>query len=146
MKRIISTFAALAFFLTIGSGTARALSVTWAFLFPIPLPLPVWAVDHPHSLVTIGFLFPIWLPLPFYNYNKYGPVEPKFSELKDGKVPADAVAYIDGKDMGPALKAEAKPPELPDGKHTFELRENGRTIYLAEFNIKDGRVAQPDKE
>lgn len=141
-KKITGFLVALVSVFVLSSGTANALSITWAFLFPVPLPLPVWDVQHPDSLVTIGFLFPVWLPLPFYKYGARGPVEPRFSELKGGVVPADSKVYIDGKELGPAshYPTAGSLPVLGDGPHTFELRSEGRIIYLAQFNVKDGAV------
>jgi hypothetical protein len=144
LKKITSFLVALVSVFVLGAGTANALSITWAFLFPVPLPLPVWDVQHPDSLITIGYLFPVWLPLPFYKYGARGPVEPKFSELKDGAVPADSKVYIDGNFVG-AVSDYAKAGSvrtLKDGSHTFELKSDGRLIYLAEFNVKDGVIEQ----
>lgn len=139
MKKIRKFLAALTALLVIlagASGTAQALSVTWAFLFPVPLPLPVWNVEHPPSFVTIGFLFPIWLPLPFYRYGPRGPIEPRF-EGDNGA--ADMVVLIDGKEIGKVSEIKGQ-PKLPDGAHVVEYRNNGRRVYLARFYVKNGQV------
>jgi hypothetical protein len=142
LKKITSFLVALVSVFVLSAGTANALSVTWAFLFPVPLPLPVWDVQHPDSIVTVGYLFPVWLPLPFYKYGSRGPLEPRFSKLKNGVVPADSKVYIDGDLVGIAsdYRTVDSLPVFQDGPHTFELKSDGQLIYAAQFNVKDGVV------
>ena len=132
-KKIAGVSAAVMLAVTLSAGTAdaRDLSVTWAFLFPVPLPLPVWTVDHPHSFITIAFLFPVWLPLPVYDYGDRGPIQPRLRS----EIPSDSVVYLDGQEKGKTLDYArvTSGPSMADGTHTFELRHDGRTVYLARF-------------
>src|SRR5512143_1832041 len=134
VRRLGSFTVTMLAILLLATGTANALSVTWAFLFPIPLPLPVWSVEHPRSFVTIGFLFPVWLPLPFYDYGPKGPSEPRFHESNN--------VYIDGQYAGQLKDYQdtASVSKLPDGSHTFEIRDNDRKLYAASFEVKEGKV------
>lgn len=138
--------AAAMFFMTCAVPANAAdgrLSVTWAVLFPIPLPLPVWDVAHPDSFVTIGFLFPFWLPLPVYNYDDRGPVFQRMGGMDGVTVTEDTAVFIDGVAAGSAsaFTDDSAFASLPDGTHTLELKDSGRTIYAGTFGVSDGVVS-----
>jgi len=140
IKKLASSLVAVLLVLQLGSGTANALSISWAFMFPVPIPLPVWTVEHPHSLITYGFLFPFWLPLPFYDYGEKGPIEPKF---KGEAIPPGTDVYVDGRDAGKVESLSGNNPliGLPEGVHSLELKNDGRTLYAASFDVKDGAIS-----
>jgi len=127
----------------VNSAFADRLSVTWSLLFPIPIPLPLWTVDHPNAGVTIGFLFPVFLPVPVYNYDNSGPVFHHRMERRNyGAIPEGSRVYIDGRDVGKAADYASKSPaaSLPDGSHSFELKDGDKTLYAYNFEVSGGIV------